>query len=349
MSEDSIHELYMRRCLELAVLAKANVGSNPMVGAVLVYQNRIIGEGYHQKYGAAHAEVNCFNSVKEKDQPLISQSTLYVSLEPCAHYGKTAPCAERIIREKVKKVVIAMCDPFEKVSGKGISLLEEAGIEVVLGVLEQEAQFLNRRFIHFVTHKSPYVILKWAETATGQFAPLSRQRTQLSNVYSKFLNQVWRSEEMAIMVGTTTAIMDNPSLLCTINSATQPLRIVLDRNLTIPKSHQLLADHAKTWIINEKIDNQVDNKRYIKLNFKQNLLSELLSLLYQYGISSLIVEGGVQLLQSFIQENLWQEARIIHCALTLNEATLDAPKIDTKLLIHSEPLVGDCIQYFLHQ
>lgn len=318
--------MYMQRCLELAQLGKGYAAPNPMVGAVLVYNNRIIGEGWHKQYGEAHAEVNCFDSVATSDKHLIPDSTMYVSLEPCAHYGKTPPCALRIVQEKVKEVIICNTDPFEKVGGRGIQILQEQNIQVTTGILEKEGHWLNRRFFCFHQQKRPYIILKWAETANGFIAPADKSRFQLSNAHSNQLVHKWRVEEAAIMVGYNTALNDNPKLTARNWQGRQPLRIALDRNLLLAQTHNLFNNDADTWLINEKVENTAGSISKLNIPFNENLLPEILHRLHTAGKTSLIVEGGAQLLQSFIDKGLWDEARVFTTPKVLQDG-IAAPKL----------------------
>lgn len=288
-----------------------------MVGAVLVYNDRIIGEGWHHYYGADHAEVNCLKNVADGDKHLIPESTMYVNLEPCAHHGITPPCADRLVSERIKRVVIANTDPNEKVAGKGIALLKSSGARVVTGVCEQEGQWLNRRFFRFFTDKRPYIILKWAQTSDAFIAPADRSRLQITGAESQKLVHKWRTEEAAIMVGHTTALMDNPQLTARHWEGLHPLRIVLDRKLQLPRTHNVFDNTAATWVINEQHEILDGNVHSIKLRFDDTLLSQLMNRLYEGRIISLIVEGGAHLLQSFISEGLWDEARIITCGMNL--------------------------------
>ena len=232
-------DIYMYRCLQLAGKGAGHVAPNPMVGAVLVHNDRILGEGYHQVYGQAHAEVNCINSVLPDDVPLIPDSTLYVSLEPCAHFGKTPPCADLIIKKQIRKVVIGCRDPFKEVDGKGIERLKAAGIEVISGVLEAACTDLNKRFFTFHTFNRPYVILKWAESANGKISGSGNERVFISNAWTNTLVHKWRSEESAIAVGTNTAMLDNPFLTTRLWPGRNPVRILLDKKLIIPRSHNI--------------------------------------------------------------------------------------------------------------
>ncbi|MGC4038923.1 MAG: bifunctional diaminohydroxyphosphoribosylaminopyrimidine deaminase/5-amino-6-(5-phosphoribosylamino)uracil reductase RibD [Chitinophagaceae bacterium] len=245
------HEKYMQRCLQLAALGAGFVAPNPMVGAVLVYNNRIIGEGWHQKYGEAHAEVNCINSVIQEDKQFISSSVLYVSLEPCAHHGKTPPCADLIIRDKIPKVVIGCRDPFKEVDGKGIEKLKQAGVEVVLNVLEKECTELNKRFFTFYTKHRPYIILKWAQTNDLRISSGNDERLLISNEFSNRLVHKWRSEEAAILVGTNTAMSDDPELTTRLWSGPSPVRLVIDMELKLPLSLKIFNNSSRTIVFNK--------------------------------------------------------------------------------------------------
>ena len=337
------HELYMKRCLELAQKGKGNTTPNPMVGAVLVHNGRIIGEGWHHVYGNVHAEVDCLNNVIPEDQHLIAGSTMYVSLEPCAHTGKTPPCASRLVKEQIAKVVIANKDPFELVKGKGIDILKNAGIDVVTGVCEQEGFWVNRRFFCMHTQNRPYIILKWAQTTDGFMAPADKSRFQITNEHSKQLLHKWRTEEAAIMVGSNTAINDNPQLTARIWQGKQPLRIALTRSGVLPDMHQLLDNAAPTWIVNEQTEKTVNNVRFIKLNFDETLLNNLMSVVHQHNITSLIVEGGAQLLNSFINNDLWDEARIFTGTVNLGNG-LAAPLLTNSNIAFTTYLDRDTLR-----
>ena len=312
-------ESLMKRCLENAHRAAGNTAPNPMVGAMLVHGDRIIAEGWHHEYGQAHAEVDCLNNVAETDRHLIPECTMVVTLEPCAHTGKTPPCALRIIKEGIKKVIIANTDPFEQVNGTGIQLLRTAGVQVETGVCEREGLWLNRRFFCFHTFKRPYIILKWAKTADGFIAPVDGTRVQITNKASMMLTHKWRTEEAAIMVGANTAYGDNPSLTPRLWAGKAPLRIAIDRKMTLPKTHQLLNGDTPTWILNDHTNDVVGNTRYIKINFGSTFPDELMLLLHHHKILSMIVEGGAQLLDSFITTGLWDEARIFTGDIVLGD------------------------------
>jgi len=304
-------ERYMQRCVELARLGAGAVAPNPMVGAVLVYQDRIIGEGWHRQYGQAHAEVNCINSVAAIDQPHIRQATLYVSLEPCAHYGKTPPCSDLIIEKQIPRVVIGCRDPFKEVDGRGIEKLKQAGITVEVGVLEDACKTLNKRFFTFHTTGRPYVVLKWAQTADHKMAANTGERLLISNAYSNRLVHRWRSEEAAILVGTRTAMLDNPSLDNRLWSGKSPVRMVIDRNLSLPLSLKLFNGEQTTIVFNNSKEERHNQLWYHRLDFEAPVVPQLLKACHHLQLQSILVEGGNHLLQQFIDEALWDEARVI--------------------------------------
>ncbi|WP_420841161.1 bifunctional diaminohydroxyphosphoribosylaminopyrimidine deaminase/5-amino-6-(5-phosphoribosylamino)uracil reductase RibD [Aquiflexum gelatinilyticum] len=329
-------ELYMRRAIELAEFGRGNVSPNPIVGCVIVHENTIIGEGYHQVYGGPHAEPNAINSVTYQD--LLSESTVYVSLEPCAHWGKTPPCANLLIEKKVKKVVIAAVDTNPLVGGKGIQLLKEAGIEVLSGILEKEAREQNKRFFTFIEKKRPYVILKWAQTRDGFVARENFDSKWISNQYSRQLVHKWRSEEDAILVGTSTAKYDNPKLNVRDWDGKNPVRIVLDRTLKLDSTLDLFDHSQKTICYNQVKTENSENLDLVKLDSGFGL-EKVLEDLYQRKIQSLIVEGGAQVLKSFIENELWDEARVFTGQVQFGKG-IPAPLIKGKLLSESE-IVGD--------
>jgi len=308
------HEIYMQRCLELAALGAGQVSPNPMVGAVIVMDTVIIGEGYHHKYGEAHAEVNAVNQVINNFSDwadLLDQSTLYVSLEPCAHYGKTPPCADLIIRHKIPRVVIGCRDPFEAVDGKGIEKLRDAGIDVTIGVLEEECQWLNRRFFTRVQKHRPYVLLKWAQTQDGFFAPEGQAQFWITGPESRKLVHQWRGEEDAILVGKNTAAIDNPQLNVRLAPGRPPKRIVIDRRLELSKELHLFDQSVETLVFNEVKTAIEGSIKYIALeDFDRYVPQYILYQLYLQDIQSVIIEGGAQTLNSFIAAGLWDEARI---------------------------------------
>lgn len=318
-------EIYMLRCLDLASKGLPNVAPNPMVGAVLVYDDRIIGEGYHMQFGQPHAEVNCLNSVKEEDLKFICKSTLYVSLEPCNHYGKTPPCSDLIIKNKIPKVVIGCKDPFEKVNGTGLQKLLEAGIDVKMDVLENKAIQLNRRFFTFHQQNRPYIILKWAQSKDGYIATSQNQPTKISNIVTDKLVHQWRNEESGIMVGTNTVLADNPKLTVRHISGKNPVRIFLDRKLQANPLSAILDDSAPTIIFNQIIEKQEGTNHFVKLNDENYNLKGILDFLYSLGIMSILVEGGTRLIQSFINNKIWDEARVITNTNLILKSGLAAP------------------------
>lgn len=339
------HETYMLRCLQLAQLGAGATAPNPMVGAVLVHHDRIIGEGYHQVYGQAHAEVNCLDSVPEADRPLIPESTIYVSLEPCAHFGKTPPCADRIIAEGIRRVVIGTRDPFLEVNGKGIEKLQKAGIEVVTGVLEKECRGLNKRFFTFHEQKRPYIVLKWAQTANGYISGNGKERLLISNSTTQRLVHQWRSEEAVILVGTSTALLDDPALTNRFGGA-QPVRAVVDLDLKLPGSLKLLDSSLPTLIFNTRKEEKSGNLNFLKVSGKNDLVRQILNHLYTLKKTSLLVEGGAALLGSFIQTGAWDEARVItNDSLVVEEGTM-APILTGAIRIPGPDWVGDRIEYF---
>lgn len=306
----------MQRCIDLAQLGLGHVSPNPMVGCVIVHNNNIIGEGWHQKYGAPHAEVNAVSAVLdaygEQAADLLKDSTVYVSLEPCAHFGKTPPCADLLIKYSVKKVVVGSRDPFPEVDGKGISKLRNAGIEVELDVLKAQCDALNKRFFTRVQKQRPYVILKWAQTSNGFFAPLENEKKWITGPESSALNHKWRSEEDAILVGKNTAIVDNPSLTVRNWKGRNPLRILIDKNLEVATLSNIYNSEAKTLVINSKKTDVFNNINYIEMEDMQFYLApKVLYQLHLMDVQSVIIEGGLVMLNHFIEANLWDEARIL--------------------------------------
>lgn len=338
----------MKRCLELAGKGSGNTSPNPLVGAVLVHNEKIIGEGWHQQYGEAHAEINCLDSIKEENKRLIPDSVMYVSLEPCAHQGKTPSCALRLVQEKIRKVIVCNKDPFEKVSGKGIAILNANGIETQTGILENEGQWINRRFFCFHQQKRPYIILKWAQTEQGFFAPADRSRFQMSNEHSRQLVHQWRTEEAAIIVGYQTAKSDDPELTARLWSGKNPLRIVLDRKLKLPASQKIFNKEAPTWIINEIKETERENVKFIKLNFTKNIPEQIIAHLYASNILSLIVEGGATLFESFISKGLWDEARIFKTENSL-ENGIPAPMLTHFNKVFTSSLGTDILEVLVNK
>lgn len=341
-------EKYIKRCIQLAKNGLCNVAPNPMVGAVIVYDGRIIGEGYHIRCGEAHAEVNAIRSVK--DTSLLKRSTIYVSLEPCSHYGKTPPCADLIIEKQIPRIVIGCQDPFSEVSGRGIKKLREAGREVIVGMLEQECKQLIHRFITLNTLHRPYITLKWAESA-DHF--IDKERTDgtpvvLSSPLSSMLVHKKRAENDAIMVGRRTAILDNPSLTVRNWYGKDPVRIVLDRRLSLPTSLHILDGNIATLIFTEKKHPSQHNLTYIKIDFTQDILPQIMNILFQRKIQSLLIEGGRQLLQTFINSNLWDEAFIEQCPTMLHSG-VKAPEISNNFSYSVETHFGRTILHHIHE
>ena len=303
-------DFFMAHAIALAEKGIGMVSPNPLVGAVLVYNQRIIGEGYHMKYGEAHAEVNCINSVSVEDVHLIPQSKLYVTLEPCAHFGKTPPCADMIIKAGIKEVVIATLDPFEQVNGKGIEKLIAAGVEVKTEVLQFDARFQNRRFFWFHENKAPYIILKWAQTDDGFMASSDDKRLLITGDLSNQLVHQWRSEEDAIMIGARTALLDDPLLTVRHVPGKSPVRIIISGEDDFPSTLKMFNDGNPVIIINPYKDEVVGNQHFKKVNYT-NGPNEMLEMLYSMNIQSVMVEGGPTLLQYFIDHHCWHEIRII--------------------------------------
>lgn len=303
----------MNRCLELARLGAGSVAPNPLVGSVIVHKNKIVGEGFHQKYGEAHAEVNAIKSVVNSE--LLKESTIYVTLEPCTHFGLTPPCSDLIVEKQLKKVVIGTIDPFAKVAGKGIEKLKKSGIEVETGILETECRELNKRFFTFHEKKRPYIILKWAQTLDG-FIDIERKEVDFGEptwiTGEKALRRVHeiRAVESAIMVGTNTALKDNPSLTVRHCTGQNPVRVVIDNKLRLPKNLNILNGKIKTIVFNSVKNEENQNLIFVKIDFSENFLNQILNELYKQNILSLIVEGGKQLLESFIHSNLWDETHL---------------------------------------
>jgi len=321
-------ELFMHRALELAQLGIGQVSPNPRVGCVIVHDNKIIGEGWHQKFGDAHAEVNAINSVK--DQSLLKESTVYVNLEPCSHFGKTPPCADLLVKHHVKKVVICNLDSNPLVHGQGLKKLKDAGIETQTGVLEKEGQKLNKRFFTFIEKQRPYIILKWAQTSDGFIAQKNFESKWISNELSRQLVHRWRSEEDAVLVGTRTASHDDPELTVRDWTGRNPTRIVIDRFLRLNSHLQLFDKKEKTICYNVLKHEEHKNLLRVRVD-ENNFLEELVYDLFKKNIQSLIVEGGAQTLQLFMDVNLWDEARVFTSQRSFGEG-IKAPILKGRLL-----------------
>ncbi|WP_456313372.1 bifunctional diaminohydroxyphosphoribosylaminopyrimidine deaminase/5-amino-6-(5-phosphoribosylamino)uracil reductase RibD [Pseudomonas shirazensis] len=341
------HEKYIRRCIELAQNGFGTTYPNPMVGSVIVYEDKIIGEGWHKKAGEPHAEVNAVRSVKDKS--LLKKATIYVSLEPCSHFGKTPPCCDLIIANEIPNVVVGTVDPNEKVAGNGIKKLIAAGVNVTVGVLEKECNELNKRFFTFHNKKRPYIILKWAESLDGFLAPekninQDRKPVWITNKYSRQLVHKWRSEEQAILVGTQTVIDDNPKLNTRDWAGNNPVRVVLDQNNRISKDSFVFDDSVRTIVITKsEIDASAENTIFQVIDFTQNIIPQIIEVLHQNQIQSIIIEGGLQTLQSFIDQNIWDEARIFIGQNTFGSGT-KAPMLQiknaTKIFIQKDELIN---------
>lgn len=340
----TIHEKYMARCIKLAKNGLGTTGTNPLVGCVLVVNDTIIGEGWHYKAGLPHAEVNAINSVKEVNRALISKATIYVSLEPCSHYGKTPPCSDLIISSGIKKVVIGTIDPFAKVAGRGVAKLKDAACEVITGVLVAECEQLNKHFFTYHRYKRPFVTLKWAQTADGFIAPdytdfdfKDRAPVWISDVFSKQWAHKLRAQNQAILVGTNTVIKDNPSLNTRLWYGANPLRIVLDLHHKIPAESNIFTDGLPTVIITlsqkKAPQENAKNVTYEVVASVKNIVQEILDVLYRYQIHSLIVEGGKQVLDTFIDANLWDEALVVTGQQVFFKKGLTAPVINRKGMV----------------
>jgi len=320
---------FMNRCIELAASGLGFTAPNPLVGCVITHENEIIGEGYHHKFGKPHAEVNAINSVKTKK--LLKNSTLYVTLEPCSHFGKTPPCADLIVKMGIPRVIIASKDPFRQVAGKGIEILKNAGVEVETGILKDEYEWLNRRYFTFYKKQRPYVILKWAQSSDG-FIDIKRTADTpkiiwITNETCRTLVHKWRSEEQAILIGTETVLNDNPELTVRRWNGKNPLRIVIDRNLTLLKKLKVFNDKAQTLVFTETDKSSIQNNiEYRTILFDDMLLKNILKELYKRNIQSIIIEGGAYTLNSFIRKNLWDEARVFTGDVVFSKG-LHAPKM----------------------
>lgn len=334
-------ELYMLRAIELAELGRGYVRPNPMVGCVIVYENSIIGEGYHQQYGGPHAEVNAINSVEDKN--LLPLSTIYVTLEPCAHFGKTPPCADLLVAHKVGKVIIGALDSNPLVGGKGVAKLKEAGIPVEAGLLEDKIKLQNSRFFTVMEKNRPYVLLKWAQTQDGFVARGNFDSKWISNEYSRQQVHKWRAEEHAIMVGTNTAHYDNPKLNVRSYVGIDPVRITIDKKLSLDPNSYLLDQSQPTICYNTDKDEEMENLTYVKLQ-KDFLLKDILKDLQERKIGSILVEGGSFLLQKFISENLWDEARVFTGNNLFGEG-IKAPELNA-IRIETQDIIGDRLDLF---
>lgn len=336
------HNNYMRRCFDLARLGSGFVSPNPMVGAVIVYNDQIIGEGWHQIYGTAHAEVNAVDSVEEENRQYLSESTMYVSLEPCCIYGNTPPCSNLIIENKIPEVVISCLDATPGVAGNSVKLLREAGVKVTTGVLEEEGKKLAAFRNTFAGKNRPYIILKFAQSADG-FISKEGEQTWMTNPYSKRLTHKWRAESDAILVGTNTASIDNPQLNSRLWSGMPPLRIAIDRTMKLDQSLHLFDDEQPTLIMTESAVNIMGFERtqFIPLDFSENIPQQISDTLAQGKVTSLLIEGGAHTLQSFIDANLWDEARIFSVEQRLG-AGIKAPSL-TGETVNTQKILSDTL------
>lgn len=329
-------EKYIRRCIQLAQNGRLHAAPNPMVGAVVVCDDKIIGEGYHIRCGTAHAEVNAIASVKNKE--LLKRATIFVSLEPCSHTGKTPPCADLIVKSGIPQVVIGCQDPFSKVAGNGIRKLQEAGVQVEVGVLEAECLALIRRFCVFHTQKRPYVILKWAETADGF---IDKKRTGgtpviLSSPLTSLVGHKRRAEVSAILVGTQTALLDNPSLTTRNWYGPNPLRLVLDRNLSLPSNLHLFNQEQPTIVFTASSNGlSAPNLEFVQLDFNKDVIAQICTYLYNHNIQSLLVEGGAKLHESFIKAGVWDEIQLEKSPILLHQGVASA-ELDTDMFYTAE-------------
>jgi len=327
-------ERFMNRCIELARLGAGSTAPNPMVGSVIVFKGKIIGEGYHKKFGAPHAEVNAIKSVANKE--LLKESTIYVTLEPCAHFGLTPPCSDLIIENKFSKVVIGTIDPFAKVAGKGIDKLKSAGIDIELGVLENECRQLNKRFFTFHEKKRPYIILKWAQTLDG-FIDIERSENEFGepiwiteSLALRLVHKI-RSEEDAILVGRKTAEKDNPSLTVRHWVGKNPTRLVIDNQLQLSKNLNLFHPAVKTIVFNSRKDESDGTLSFVKIDLNTDMVQKVIDHLYKLNIQSVIVEGGKQLLESFMEKRIWDEAQV-YIGNKFFQKGIRAPAISGKII-----------------
>jgi diaminohydroxyphosphoribosylaminopyrimidine deaminase/5-amino-6-(5-phosphoribosylamino)uracil reductase len=335
----------MRRCFDLAQLGQGWVSPNPMVGAVLVHEGQIIGEGWHQKWGGAHAEVHCTRSVLPENKHLIPYSTLYCSLEPCFHFGKTPPCVDLILEHKIPRVVVANVDPNPKVAGQSIEKMRAAGVEVISGILEEEGAWLNRSFLHWIKRQRPFVVLKWAQSADG-FIGRKGERTPISGPFAQRLVHRWRSASDAILVGTTTAVTDNPKLDARLYRGKNPLRIVFDFEKKIPAEYNILDDSIETWVFGPQRSGRFQRTQFFPTEGKIRL-EDVLSQLHQNIRATLLVEGGALLLQQFLDKGLWDEIRVIENEKAIGGG-VRAPALPPNLVLKEAYQIGeDSVNIFM--
>ncbi len=336
----------MQRCIELAQLGAGNVATNPLVGAVLVYEDKIIGEGFHEKYGEAHAEVNCMNSVAAENVAFIAKSILFVSLEPCTHFGKTPPCVDLILKHKIPHVVIGCSDSYEKVNGAGIKKLKAGGVKVDVGILEKECVKLNKHFFTFHTKKRPYFMLKWAQTNDGFIAAENGATIKISNDFTnKYIHKL-RAELAAILVGKNTVQKDNPTLTTRLWKGKNPIRIIVDSNLELSNDLNVFNEEATTIIINKKMNETIGNIIFYKVAEGKTITQAIIACLNEQRINAVIIEGGATTIQYFIDANLWDEAIIITNKNVEIKTGIPSPKIKNGILLYSENIFADKIDFY---
>ena len=336
----------MHRCLDLAQKASGKTAPNPMVGAVLVYNGTIIGEGYHKGYGQPHAEVNCLNSVSINNALFIKESVLYVSLEPCCHFGKTPPCTDVIISKNISHVIVGCRDSYEKVNGTGIEKLKEAGIKVETGILEKECRSVNRRFFCFQEKKRPYIILKWAQTADGFIDISGRNRTKISNEFTDRLVHKWRAEEAAIFVGTNTLIKDDPALTVRLWAGKNPVRIAIDNQGKVPESSKIFDKEALTIIMNKLKNEKNENLIFYARNENESFADAFVRCLNEFKLQSVLIEGGAKMLNTFLDLGLWDEVRVITNTEMIGGVGTKAPLLKNVISIREEMILGDRIAIY---
>jgi len=346
----SFDELMMQRCLDLAEKGRGLVAPNPMVGCVITHNNRIISESYHKEYGGLHAEPNAINQIN--DLSILMDCTLYVNLEPCAHQGKTPPCATTIAQNRFKKVVIGCIDTYGQVNGKGIEILKKSGVDVVVGVLEKKCRELNRRFFTRIEKQRPYIILKWAQSSDGFIGQNETPNLKISNDLSRQVTHLWRSQEQAILIGTNTAVVDNPTLTTRLVKGKNPIPFVIDLKGKVPANHHLMKDESMCYFFTTNSRSfKLKNKLALRIQDESNLLNEVITHLNQLHIQSIIIEGGAKTLQSFIDKGFWDEARVFYSSLKIQYGVL-APILKEEIL-DSEMTINDshsddCLKVFHH-
>jgi diaminohydroxyphosphoribosylaminopyrimidine deaminase / 5-amino-6-(5-phosphoribosylamino)uracil reductase len=336
----------MQRCIALAQLGAGNVAPNPLVGAVLVHEGKIIGEGYHEKYGEAHAEVNCINSVAAENVSLIEKSILYVSLEPCAHFGKTPPCADLILQNGIPHVVIGCTDSFEKVNGMGIEKLKAVGVKVELGILEKECRILNKIFFTFEEKKRPYIILKWAQTSDGFITSADGKPIKISNNFTNKYVHKLRAETAAILVGKITVQQDNPSLTTRLWQGKNSVRVIIDTNLKLNNNFNVFNNEATTIIINNKKQETLENIIFYKIKEGTTIIEGIMACLYEQKLNSVIIEGGATTIQYFVDANLWDEAIVITNRNLKMKTGISSPKLEYEILLRTENIFTDTIDFY---